>query len=44
MDTYDPTPSYRLVTSNGPLLLPRGIDAHFIQVLEKVDKEEKGQS
>lgn len=41
VDTYDPTPSYRLVTSNGPLLLPRGLDKYLLEVLEKIDKEEK---
>jgi hypothetical protein len=40
-DTYDPTPTYRLVTSNGPLILPQGLDKHLLEILEKIDREEK---
>jgi hypothetical protein len=40
-ETYDAQPTYRLVTSNGPLILPRGLDKHLIEALEVIDKEEK---
>lgn len=40
-DTYDPLPTYRLVTSNGPLILPRGLDKHLLEILDKIDKEER---
>lgn len=40
-ETYDAQPAYRLVTSNGPLILPRGLDRFVIEELEKLDKEEK---
>jgi hypothetical protein len=40
-DTYDAQPAYRLVTSNGPLILPRGLDTYVIETLEGIDKEEK---
>ncbi|RSH83571.1 uncharacterized protein EHS24_007259 [Apiotrichum porosum] len=41
--TYEPSPSYRLVTNRGVLLLPRGLDTHVIKALEKVDAEERGE-
>lgn len=40
-ETYDAQPTYRLVTSNGPLILPPGLDKHLIEALEVIDKEEK---
>jgi hypothetical protein len=40
-ETYDAQPMYRVVTSNGPLILPRGLDRHVIETLEGIDKEEK---
>jgi hypothetical protein len=43
-ETYDAQPTYRLVTSNGPLILPRGLDRHLIKQLEAIDKEEKASS
>ena len=39
--TYDPLPTYRLVTSNGPLILPRGLDQWFLEVLQKSDEDER---
>lgn len=41
-DTYDPLPTYRLVTANGPLILPQGLDRYLLEILERIDKEEKG--
>jgi hypothetical protein len=41
--TYEPLPSYRLVTPNGPLVLPRGLDKYLVTALEKIDVEEKAQ-
>jgi hypothetical protein len=43
-ETYDAQPTYRLVTSNGPLILPRGLDKHLIEQLEAIDKQEKASS
>ena len=42
--TYEPLPSYRLITSNVPLLLPKGLDEHLIETLEQIDTEEQKQS
>ncbi|WWC67980.1 uncharacterized protein I206_101899 [Kwoniella pini CBS 10737] len=39
--TYSPLPTYRLVTPNGVLTLPRGLDTHLINVLKKIDEEER---
>ncbi|WWC59501.1 uncharacterized protein I303_102057 [Kwoniella dejecticola CBS 10117] len=39
--TYSPLPTYRLITPNGVLTLPKGLDTHLIKVLEKIDQEEK---
>ena len=39
--TYQPMPSYRLVTVNGPLILPKGLDQYVRQRLEAIDREEK---
>ncbi|WVQ69311.1 uncharacterized protein L199_007528 [Kwoniella botswanensis] len=41
--TYSPLPTYRIITPNGVLTLPKGLDEHLIDVLRKIDKEEKGQ-
>ena len=41
--TYEPLPSYRLITSNGPLILPKGLDEHLIQTLEQIDAQERKQ-
>jgi hypothetical protein len=41
--TYEPLPSYRLVTLNGPLVLPRGLDEHVIGVMEGIAAEEREQ-
>jgi hypothetical protein len=41
--TYEPLPSYRLVTPNGVLILPDGLDKHVLAYLEKVDAEERGE-
>ncbi|WVQ98091.1 hypothetical protein IAU59_005213 [Kwoniella sp. CBS 9459] len=40
--TYAPLPTYRTVTPNGVLTLPKGLDEHLISVLESIDKEERG--
>jgi len=42
--TYEPLPTYRLVTGEGVLTLPRGIDEYVVSVLEKVDREEKAKA
>jgi hypothetical protein len=39
--TYEPLPSYRLVTSDGPIVLPRGLDKHLVERLSAIDSEEK---
>lgn len=39
--TYERFPSYRLVTSNGPLVLPKGLAEHLIEELERIDADEK---
>ncbi|WVF69767.1 hypothetical protein IAT40_004546 [Kwoniella sp. CBS 6097] len=41
--TYSPLPTYRTVTPNGVLTLPKGLDEHLISVLEGIDKEERAQ-
>ncbi|KAK8847447.1 hypothetical protein IAR55_005305 [Kwoniella newhampshirensis] len=41
--TYSPLPTYRLVTTNGVLTLPRGLDEHLVRVLESIDEDERGQ-
>lgn len=43
-DTYSPLPTYRLVTTNGVMRLPEGLDKHVIEVLEGIDKEERTQA
>ncbi|KAL0255928.1 hypothetical protein I308_100739 [Cryptococcus tetragattii IND107] len=43
-DTYSPLPTYRLVTTNGVMQLPEGLDKHVIEVLEGIDKEERTQA
>ncbi|UOH84151.1 hypothetical protein LQV05_000945 [Cryptococcus neoformans] len=43
-DTYSPLPTYRLVTTNGVMRLPDGLDKHVIEVLEGIDKEERTQA
>lgn len=43
-ETYERLPSYRLITSNGPLILPKGLDKHLISTLEQIDREEKSRS
>ncbi|WVN89414.1 uncharacterized protein L203_104637 [Cryptococcus depauperatus CBS 7841] len=40
-DTYSSLPTYRLVTPNGVLTLPKGLDQHLISVLEGIDAEER---
>ena len=40
-ETYQPMPSYRLVTANGPLILPKGLDNYIRGRLDKIDGEEK---
>ncbi|WWD00641.1 hypothetical protein V866_007576 [Kwoniella sp. B9012] len=40
--TYSPLPTYRIITPNGVLTLPKGLDEHLIDVLKRIDKEEKG--
>ena len=42
-ETYAPTPTYRVVTGDGPLVLPRGLSEGLIKDLERIDKEEKGE-
>ena len=37
--TYTPLPTYRLVTSNGPIILPQGLAEHVIQVLEEIERK-----
>ncbi|WWC86851.1 uncharacterized protein L201_001730 [Kwoniella dendrophila CBS 6074] len=39
--TYSPLPTYRLITPNGVLTLPKGLDTHLIDVLKKIDEEER---
>ncbi|WVW78396.1 hypothetical protein I302_100350 [Kwoniella bestiolae CBS 10118] len=39
--TYSPLPTYRIITPNGVLTLPKGLDEHLIEVLRKIDREEK---
>lgn len=39
--TYEPLPSYRLVTGYGVCTLPRGLDEHVVKWLQKVDEEAK---
>ncbi|BEI84067.1 hypothetical protein CcaverHIS002_0406710 [Cutaneotrichosporon cavernicola] len=41
--TYEPFPSYRLVTSNGVLTLSDGLDKHVLAFLEKMDVEEQAE-
>ncbi|KAL7420014.1 hypothetical protein Q5752_004978 [Cryptotrichosporon argae] len=43
LDTYEPLPSYRTVTPNGVVLLPRGLDTHVVGYLSKVDATEGGE-
>ncbi|ODO08710.1 hypothetical protein L198_00443 [Cryptococcus wingfieldii CBS 7118] len=43
-DTYSAFPTYRLVTTNGVLRLPRGLDEHLVETLKKIDEEEKRES
>ncbi|OCF45851.1 hypothetical protein I317_00339 [Kwoniella heveanensis CBS 569] len=40
--TYSPLPTYRTVTPNGVLTLPKGLDEHLISILENIDEEERG--
>ncbi|WVR04662.1 hypothetical protein IAU60_001673 [Kwoniella sp. DSM 27419] len=42
--TYSPLPTYRLVTPNGVLTLPKGLDDHLVSVLEGIDAEERAAS
>lgn len=42
--TYEPLPTHRLVTGEGVVTLPRGLDEYVVGVLEKVDREEKEKS
>lgn len=39
--TYEPLPSYRLVTAGGPIVLPRGLDKHLVERLSAIDAEER---
>ncbi|WVQ83281.1 hypothetical protein IAT38_005420 [Cryptococcus sp. DSM 104549] len=39
--TYSPLPTYRTVTTNGVMKLPPGLDTHLVEVLEKIDGEER---
>ncbi|KAK1921613.1 hypothetical protein DB88DRAFT_512888 [Papiliotrema laurentii] len=41
--TYEPFPAYRLLTSNGPLVLPRGLDTHLVERLKAIDAGEKAE-
>ncbi|GMK53883.1 hypothetical protein CspeluHIS016_0104690 [Cutaneotrichosporon spelunceum] len=41
--TYEPFPSYRLVTANGVVTLPDGLDKHVVAFLEKMDAEEQAE-
>ncbi|WVQ75989.1 hypothetical protein IAR50_005625 [Cryptococcus sp. DSM 104548] len=43
-DTYSAFPTYRLVTTNGVLRLPKGLDEHLVETLKKIDEEEKRES
>ncbi|ODN79649.1 hypothetical protein, variant [Cryptococcus amylolentus CBS 6039] len=43
-DTYSASPTYRLVTTNGVLRLPRGLDEHLVETLKKFDEEERRES
>lgn len=40
-DTYSPLPTYRLITLDGVLQLPRGLDSHLIAELRKLDASER---
>lgn len=42
--TYEPLPSYRLVTQHGVLQLPEDVDKSVLKALEKVDAEERSAS
>ncbi|EIW71238.1 hypothetical protein TREMEDRAFT_18910, partial [Tremella mesenterica DSM 1558] len=37
--TYTPMPTYRLITSNGPLVLPPGLAEHLIEVLRSIEDQ-----
>ncbi|ORX33943.1 hypothetical protein BD324DRAFT_653641 [Kockovaella imperatae] len=39
--TYQAMPSYRLITANGPCILPKGLDQFVRNELEKIDQAEK---
>jgi hypothetical protein len=40
-DTYSPLPTYRLITLDGALQLPRGLDEHLLAELRKLDASER---
>ncbi|RSH92219.1 hypothetical protein EHS25_008634 [Saitozyma podzolica] len=40
--TYEPQPSYRLITQHGPPILPKGIDEHLLHVLRSISAKENG--
>lgn len=42
--TYEPMPSYRLVTANGVCTLPRGLDEHVVRWLGDVRQRETATS
>lgn len=42
--TYEPLPSYRLVTPNGVLTLHEDLDQALLKELKKVDAEERSSS
>lgn len=42
--TYEPLPSYRLVTQNGVLLLSEDMDQSVVKALQKIDAEERSAS
>lgn len=42
--TYEPQPSYRLVTSHGVMTLPRGLDEYVVGVLREIDAAERGEA
>ncbi|KAK4687788.1 hypothetical protein P7C73_g2327, partial [Tremellales sp. Uapishka_1] len=42
--TYSPLPTYRPVTAQGVLLLPRGLDKHLVEMLSRIDSEERSTS
>lgn len=41
-ETYAPTPTYRIVTGDGPMMLPKGLGDHLVRDLEQIDRQEKG--